>query len=77
VVPQRLVLPLDGAGLSDLQLRVRHSITGSLTVEVDGIPVWRRRRMTTLPERRLLIPLSRFALPERAETITIHIAGPT
>jgi hypothetical protein len=76
VVPQRLVLPLTATGLGGLQLRVRHAVAGTLTVEADGVPVW-RRHINTLPERRLLIPLARLALPEQTETIAIRITGRT
>ena len=54
-VPQRLALPLTQGGLQHLQLRVSKAIEGTMSLAVEGEPIW-RRRMSALPERRLLVP---------------------
>lgn len=55
VVPSMLRLDEQG-GLTSLQLRVPRAITGELVLKFDGQPVW-RRKMSALPERRIVVPL--------------------
>ena len=57
VVPQQFALPSLQAGLRHLQLRAEAATAGLLTVRRDGVPVW-QKRMSVLPERRILVPLS-------------------
>ncbi len=55
VVPSMLRLDEPG-GMASLQLRVPQAIRGELVLKFDGKPVW-RRRMSALPERRIVVPL--------------------
>ncbi|MGS1010098.1 NAD(P)/FAD-dependent oxidoreductase [Achromobacter anxifer] len=55
VVPSMLRLGEPG-GLTALQLRVPRAIKGELVLKFDGQPVW-RRKMSALPERRIVVPL--------------------
>lgn len=73
VVPQRLSLPLDEAGLDSLQLRVTEPIAGELQVLADGRPIW-TRRAHLWPERRALVPLARLRLPPTTRTVEVTIA---
>jgi NADPH-dependent 2,4-dienoyl-CoA reductase/sulfur reductase-like enzyme len=71
-VPQRLALPLDGRGLDALQIRLDRPVRGVLSVEADGVRLW-RRRLTARPERRILVRLAGL-LPPPAETERIVVA---
>ncbi|MGS1109062.1 NAD(P)/FAD-dependent oxidoreductase [Achromobacter anxifer] len=55
VVPSMLRLDEPG-GMTSLQLRVPRAIKGELVLKFDGQPVW-RRKMSALPERRIVVPL--------------------
>lgn len=60
VVPQRLVAGASEAGA--LQLRVTRPVTGHLKLTGEGmVPI--TRRISTRPERRILLPLGGIALP--------------
>ncbi|HKJ95864.1 MAG TPA: FAD/NAD(P)-binding oxidoreductase [Gammaproteobacteria bacterium] len=72
VVPQRLCAPFTG-GLGFLQLRVGVPVRGELSVSAERHAIY-RRRVSTRPERRLLIPLR--DLQDRAIDDT-NTAGPT
>jgi thioredoxin reductase len=54
VVPQRIV---DGPVSGRFQLRVTRPANGTLRLSVDGCEVW-SRRISALPERRILVPIS-------------------
>ncbi|WP_026227849.1 FAD/NAD(P)-binding oxidoreductase [Hoeflea sp. 108] len=56
-VPQRIAVPSAHAGLGHLQLRVSAVGKGTLRAESEGRTIW-QRRMSVLPERRILIPLA-------------------
>lgn len=73
VVPQRLALASGAGGLSHLQLRVGAPVSGELRVAVDGRPVW-RRRLSALPERRILVPLARLEIPPAARKVEVGFA---
>jgi NADPH-dependent 2,4-dienoyl-CoA reductase/sulfur reductase-like enzyme len=69
VVPQRLVPgALEGRSL---QLRVARPVKGYLRLSGEGLTP-HRQRISALPERRILLPLSHVALPAAGD-IGIHI----
>ncbi|WP_374374345.1 NAD(P)/FAD-dependent oxidoreductase [Dongia sp.] len=73
VVPQRLTFPAKGEGITDyIQLRVSAAVSGDLVVHAGGQRVW-RQRISALPERRILIPLSALPVPADAATLRISI----
>lgn len=74
-VPQRLSLPIAGSGLSVIQLRAAQAISGRLTVEAEGRSLW-QRRISVLPERRVLVPLADLSIPSGSASIRIGIVGP-
>jgi len=71
VMPQRIALPADGSGLADLQLRVERPVSGDLRIMSDGVPIW-RRRVSAMPERRLLVPLNGFLEHIGSDALTIE-----
>lgn len=72
VVPQRVVMPLAGGGLGQLQLRFDSVATGDLTVEAEGQCLW-RQRVKARPERRFLVSLTNLNGASGANMITIGI----
>jgi pyruvate/2-oxoglutarate dehydrogenase complex dihydrolipoamide dehydrogenase (E3) component len=72
VVPQRLVMPLGGEGLGQLQLRFDSVAMGDLTVEADGQCLW-RHRIKARPEQRFLLNLTDLNGASGANVITIGI----
>ncbi|MFC6216466.1 NAD(P)/FAD-dependent oxidoreductase, partial [Fodinicurvata halophila] len=64
VVPQRVTLPLETAALERIQLRVMRPVRGRLVLRSAGRLLW-GRRLSALPERRILLPLDvlRHAVP--------------
>lgn len=56
-IPQRIAPPIQGAGMSHLQIRVDRPARGRLTVANGAGPIW-SRTMSALPERRILIPIA-------------------
>lgn len=71
-VPQTLALPLDADRSDVLQLRVSRPVRGHLTIK-DGERLLWSKRVTTLPERRLLVPLKGFAHRIRGDEIVVGI----
>jgi NADPH-dependent 2,4-dienoyl-CoA reductase/sulfur reductase-like enzyme len=70
-VPQRISLAGVASGLGSLQLRVNTGATGEMVVRRGDAVLW-RRRMSVLPERRILIPLATIAAAGEAHgAITI------
>lgn len=69
VVPQVLVLDQSG-GMPHLQLRMLNPCSGILSVKADGQTIW-QKRLSALPERRVLIPLSALTIPNTCETLDI------
>jgi thioredoxin reductase len=70
-VPQRIALPSVGGGLDQIQLRAIAAGNGVLKVGSGGRTLW-QKRMSVLPERRILIPLAALLKAgETMETISI------
>lgn len=59
VAPQRLGTGDTHGALEHLQVRVSRAVRGTLSLVVDGHPVW-SQKIGALPERRLLIPIERL-----------------
>ncbi|WP_455373628.1 FAD-dependent oxidoreductase, partial [Limibacillus halophilus] len=57
VLPQRFSPMAQGFGMSHAQLRVTRPATGALSLSLDGRKLW-LRRLSLLPERRILVPLA-------------------
>lgn len=74
VVPQRVLLPADGLGLADLQVRLDGTLTGTFRIEIDDTLVW-QRDVKALPERRLLVPLAGLPLRAGAQSIRFAVAA--
>ncbi|TBV06984.1 NAD(P)/FAD-dependent oxidoreductase [Phytopseudomonas dryadis] len=72
-VPQRLT-PSALAGLEHLQLRVNTACSGLLVVRADGREIWSDVR-ACLPERRLLIALSRLRIPQGTRSLEVDFVG--
>lgn len=72
-VPQRLA-PVDAVGLKQLQLRVNKSIEGRLTVKADGKEIW-AKTLKCVPERRLLIPISKLPLSAGVQHIEVDFVN--
>ncbi|MBU4630881.1 MULTISPECIES: NAD(P)/FAD-dependent oxidoreductase [Pseudomonas] len=73
-VPQRLS-PSAVAGLQHLQLRVRRGVKGRLVVRADGKEIWSRAD-SSLPERRILIPIASLSLPQGVQQLEVDFVGP-
>lgn len=72
VVPQRLALPNDGSGLAHAQIRLTRAARGMLTLRANGRELW-SRRLASLPERRILVPLAPLAGVLPGEDIRIAL----
>jgi len=70
VVPQRLALPSPRAGMPDLQLRVTDAVTADLRVTAGNRHLW-MRRLSTRPERRVLVPLKDIRVPDEASELMV------
>jgi NADPH-dependent 2,4-dienoyl-CoA reductase/sulfur reductase-like enzyme len=57
VVPQRIALPSAEPSLGSVQLRASAAGTGVLSVRDGAVVLW-EKRLSILPERRILVPLS-------------------
>lgn len=71
VVPQMIVADCSD-GMQHLQLRLLEAATGQLTVKADAHVIW-QKRVSTLPERRVLIPLSKLSIPETCTALDISM----
>ncbi|MEM1049374.1 MAG: FAD-dependent oxidoreductase [Pseudomonadota bacterium] len=71
-VPQTLARPLEAGRTDVLQLRVSRPIRGRLTI-TDGERLLWSKRINTLPERRLLVPLKAFAHRICGDAIVVRI----
>lgn len=69
-VPQRVPPVRHGLALPRIQLRLTRRINGHLVVECDGRPIW-SARLKSGPERRILVPLVKLAVPDHAQQITV------
>ncbi|NWA28173.1 FAD-dependent oxidoreductase [Pseudomonas gingeri] len=72
-VPQRLVLS-SVEGMKHLQLRVSQATEGEIVVRADGQEVW-SRKSSSLPERRILIPIASLNLPQNTQQIEVDFVG--
>ena len=73
VIPQRVRLPLSKKNFGDLQIRVCRPAKGKLFVKINGKTVW-SRRLHSLPERRITIPIKIFSELSGGENIEIGLA---
>lgn len=69
VVPQ-MILPGRASGMTHLQLRMLKQASGHLAVIADDQIIW-KKRISALPERRMLIALSALNLPETCKALCI------
>lgn len=72
-VPQTLI-PSASKGLQHLQLRLAQAASGELVVRADGRDIW-SRQCSSLPERRLLIPLERLNIPAGTRKLEVDLVG--
>jgi len=72
--PQRLALPLAGLSPLLMKARIQHPARGRLRLSASGRELW-GRDMTTLPERRLSIPVSRLPQGEVDDIAVDFIEG--
>lgn len=70
VVPQRIISGQKG-GFEHLQIRVSRALKGELIFENDQGSLW-KKKMSVLPERRILIPLSKLDLLENTKTLRVY-----
>lgn len=70
VVPQVLILGQSG-GFKHLQLRVNRAVKGELIVAIDNKIAW-RQKMSTLPERRILIPVSALNYTDTSKMLIVY-----
>lgn len=71
VVPQMIVLGCSD-GMQHLQLRMLTGANGHLTVRADDQIIW-QKRLSALPERRVLIPLSALNVSETCKALNISM----
>ena len=69
VVPQMIVSGCSG-GTQHLQLRMLTQASGHLTIKADDKIIW-QKRLSALPERRVLVPLSALNIPEACKALSI------
>ena len=72
VVPQRLSLPIGTTGLPELQLRVTDKVAAKLRVKAGRHDLW-TQRLSTSPERRVLIPLRGVEIPTGVSELTVAL----
>lgn len=72
-VPQRLALS-QVVGLKHLQLRVSHAAKGTIVVRADGRELW-ARKSSSLPERRILIPIASLKIPQETQQLEVDFVG--
>lgn len=72
-VPQRLSLS-SVAGLEHLQMRVSRAAKGRLVVRADGKELW-SRASSSLPERRILIPIAQLKVPQGVKQLEVDFVG--
>ena len=61
-------------GMQHLQLRVSRAVKGRLVVRADGKEIWSRAG-SSLPERRLLIPIASLNLPQGVQQLEVDFVG--
>ncbi|WP_149086600.1 NAD(P)/FAD-dependent oxidoreductase [Pseudomonas prosekii] len=72
-VPQRLSLS-SVRGIKHLQMRVNRQARGRLVVRADGEELW-SRLTSSLPERRILIPIASLNVPKGAKQLEVDFVG--
>lgn len=70
VVPERISKGPE-SGFKQLQLRVSRAVKGELIIEGDFGIVW-TKKMSVLPERRILIPISELNITEGEKTLRVY-----
>mgnify|MGYP002265470730 CR=1 FL=1 len=71
VVPQMIVTGRTD-GMQHLQLRMLTPVHGRLTVMADDGVIW-QKRISALPERRVLIPINALNIPDDCKALNITI----
>lgn len=71
VVPQ-MIIPGCSEGMQQLQLRMHTPVDGHLIVTADD-QIILQKRLSALPERRVLIPLSSLEVPESCKALHIRM----
>ena len=72
VLPQKLSTS-NYNGLKWIQLRAKNALQGTINIEIDGI-LWKRKRVSTLPERRILIPISELGEFSKKKVIKLSFS---
>jgi len=72
-VPQRLSLS-SVVGMKHLQMRVSRAAKGRLVVRADGEELW-SRPSSSLPERRILIPIASLNVPKGVQQLEVDFVG--
>ncbi len=72
VMPQEIDRAALPRALPDLQLRLNERLKGTLAVAAGGIVLW-SRAIASGPERRILVPLERLAIPPDAAELAIRV----
>lgn len=71
-MPQ-VIYPSKGAGgMTEIQMRVRERVSGTLTARMQGRPVW-QRRLNTRPERRIAVPIGEIVSRAAADYVEFTI----
>jgi hypothetical protein len=60
--------------MQHLQLRVSRGVKGRLVVRADGQEIWARAG-SSLPERRILIPIASLKLPQGVQQLEVDFVG--
>lgn len=74
VLPQRVSIPADRSepqGMQDIQLRVTTPVSGRISINSDNTEFY-TKKITALPERRLLIPMQVLSECQRGQELTIN-----
>lgn len=71
-LPQRIALPFRDGALTHLQLRVNQAVKGRLVLRDGETVVW-SKRLSALPERRLLVPLHDAVAKVRGDRLILSI----
>jgi hypothetical protein len=60
--------------MAHVQLRVTCPVSDTLSLRAGGREIW-SRRLRTLPERRILIPLAPIVTAAAGNPVELHLAG--
>lgn len=72
VMPQQISLPLGNAGMSMLQLRVSTPVSGYLVMTSGDQEQW-RHKISAVPERRILLPMSKISDNKTSRDLALKI----